>query len=45
MATGALGEGVFTIHITNIQTFILDMYKIKHKLSEKCLNDRLSATA
>ena len=41
---GVLGQGVFTINNTNIQTFILEMYKIKHKLSEKCLKDLFSAT-
>ena len=33
----------FTVHHTNIETFILKMYKIKHKLSEKCLKDLFSA--
>ena len=33
----------FALHHTNIETFILKMYKIKHKLSEKCLKDLFGA--
>ena len=29
-------------HHTNIQTLLLEMYKIKHNLSESCLKDLLS---
>ena len=38
-------DGSFTVHHTNIETFILKMYKIKHKLSEKCLKDLFSAVS
>ena len=27
-------DGSFTVHHTNIQTFLLEMYKIKHNLSK-----------
>ena len=29
--------GLFTAHHTNIQTILLEMYKIKHNLPERCL--------
>ena len=35
-------DGSFTIHQTNIQTLLLQMYKIKHNLSENCLKDLCS---
>ena len=30
-------DGSFTIHHTNIQTPLLEMYKIKHNLLESCV--------
>ena len=30
--------GSFTVHHTNIQTLLLEMYKIKQNVSESCLN-------
>ena len=30
-------DGSFTVHHTNIQTLLLEMYKIKHNSSENCL--------
>ena len=30
-------DGSFTIHHTNIQTLLLEMYKIKHNLLESCV--------
>ena len=35
-------DGSFTVQHTNIQTLFLEMYKIKHKLSESCLRDLFS---
>ena len=35
--------GSFTVHHTNIQTLLLEMYKIKQNLSESCLNVLFSA--
>ena len=35
-------DGLFTVHHTNIQTLLLEMYKIKHNLSECCLKDLFS---
>ena len=35
-------EGSFTAHYTNIQALLLEMYKIKHNLSESCLKDLFS---
>ena len=32
-------DGSFTVHHTNIQTLLLEMYKIKHNLSKSCLKD------
>ena len=34
---------LFTVHNTNIQTFLLEMYKIKHNFFESCLKDLCSA--
>ena len=36
-------DGSFTVRHTNIQTLLLEMYKMKHKLSESCLKDLFSA--
>ena len=33
----------FTIHHANIQTLLLEMYKIKNNVSEGCLKDLSSA--
>ena len=35
-------DGSFTVHNTNIQTLLLEMYKIKHNSSESCLKDLFS---
>ena len=35
-------DGSFTIPHTNIQTLLLQLYKIKHNLSENCLKDLCS---
>ena len=35
-------DGSFTVHHTNIQTLLLEMYKIKHNLSECCLKGLFS---
>ena len=35
-------DGSFTVHHTNIQTLLLEMYKIKLNLSENCLKDLFS---
>ena len=35
-------DGSFTIHHTNVQTLLLEMYKIKHNLSESSLKDLFS---
>ena len=32
-------DGSFTVHHTNIQTLLLEMYKMKHNLSKSCLKD------
>ena len=32
-------DGSFTVYHTNIQTLLLEMYKIKHNLYENCLKD------
>ena len=36
-------DGSFTVHQTNIQTLLLEMYEIKPTLSESCLKDLFSA--
>ena len=33
----------FTVYHTNIKTLLLEMYKIKHNLSERCLEDLFRA--
>ena len=35
-------DGSFIVHQTNIETLLLEMYKIKHNLSESCLKDLFS---
>ena len=35
-------DGSFTADHTNIRALILEMYKIKHKLSESCFKDLFS---
>ena len=35
-------DGSFTVHRTNIQTLLPEVYKIKHNLSESCLKDLFS---
>ena len=35
-------DGSFTVHHTNIQMLLLEMYKMKHNLSESCLKDLFS---
>ena len=32
-------DGSFTVDHANIQTLLLEMYKIKHNLSKSCLKD------
>ena len=36
-------DGSFAIHETNIRTLSLEIYKVKHNLSEICLKDLFSA--
>ena len=35
-------DGSFIVHQTNIETLLLEIYKIKHNLSESCLKDLFS---
>ena len=35
-------DGSYTVHHKNIQTLLLEMYKIKHNLSESCLKNLFS---
>ena len=35
-------DGSFTVHQTNIQTLLLELYKIKHNVSESCLKNLFS---
>ena len=35
-------DGSFTVHHTDIQSLLLEMYKVKHNLSASCLKDLFS---
>ena len=36
-------DGSFTVHHTNIQTLLLEIYKIKRNFSKSCLKDLFGA--